>query len=149
MRNRTTEDGQPSNTTIEMMYETAAIINATPPGEPTTCVALSAENRGYRAPRPVASPVSAKLMNVMPTAVTIFKKGATARNSFATIVSVRLRISSGTSPDQNFDHRKSRYEIGAVLIIQNAAPSDDTAGNTNRAATVAITNPASPRLRNA
>src|SRR5918994_1203979 len=128
-----------------MMYETAAIINATPPGDPATCVALSAENLGYRAPRPV----SAKLMNVMPRAVTIFKKGATPRNSFATMVSVRLRISSGTSPDQNFDHRKSRYEIGAVLIIQNAAPSDDTAGNTNRAATVAMTNPASPRFRNA
>ena len=62
-------------------------------------------------------------MNVMPTAVTIFRNGTTARNSLATTVSVRLISSSGTRPDQNFDHRKSRYVIGAVLIIQNAAPS--------------------------
>ena len=42
-----------------------------------------------------------------------------------------------------------RSDIGDVRIIQNAAPSADTAGNTKRTATVAITKPAMPRLTNA
>ena len=67
----------------------------------------------------------------------------------AAIVSPSLNTSTGTRPVQNFDHRKSLNEIGAVRMIQNAAPSADTAGNTNRTATVAITNPAIPRFTNA
>src|SRR5215213_5644987 len=76
MRSRNIDDGQPSSTTIKRTYETAAIMNATPPGDPATCDALSAANLGYRAPNPVARPASAKLINVMPAVVTIFRNGA-------------------------------------------------------------------------
>ena len=37
MRHRYTDDGQPSSPTMTRMYDTAAIMNATPPGEPATC----------------------------------------------------------------------------------------------------------------
>ena len=67
----------------------------------------------------------------------------------ASTVSVSVSTSTGTSPVQNFDQRKSPRAIGAVRMIQNAAPSAETAGNTNRTATVAMTKPAIPRLMNA
>jgi len=71
------------------------------------------------------------------------------RNWLPTTTRHSVSASTGSSPVQNFDHRKSRSEIGAVRMIQNAAPSADTAGKTNRTATVAITNPAMPRFTNA
>ena len=88
-------------------------------------------------------------MNTMASAAITFSSGSTPRNSLAVIVRTSVSTSTGTSPVQNFDHRKSRSEIGDVRMIQNAAPSADTAGNTNRTATVAITNPAMPRFTNA
>src|SRR5205823_7432807 len=88
-------------------------------------------------------------MNAIATAVSTFRNGSMPRNWLAAIVNPSVSTSTGTRPVQNFDQRKSLNETGAVRIIQNAAPSADTAGNTNRTATVAITNPASPRLRNA
>ena len=85
----------------------------------------------------------------MASAAITFSNGSTPRNSLAAIVSTSVSTSTGTRPVQNFDQRKSRSEIGEVRMIQNAAPSADTAGNTNRTATVAITNPAMPRFTNA
>ena len=82
----------------------------------------------------------------MASAAITFSSGSTPRNSLAAIVSTSVSTSTGTSPVQNFDHRKSRSEIGDVRMIQNAAPSADTAGNTNRTATVAITSPAMPEV---
>src|SRR5438132_1370681 len=131
------------------MNDTAQIMNATPPGDEATCVALSALNRGYRAPNPVANPTRPKLMKKIAAGVTTFRNGSTPSDWLAAIVSVSLNSSTGTRPIQNLDQRKSRNEIGALRIIQKAAPSTDTAGNTKRTATVAITNPASPRFRKA
>jgi hypothetical protein len=37
-------------------------------------------------------------------------------------IRISVNTSTGTSPVQNFDHRKSFSEIGAVRMIQNAAP---------------------------
>ena len=98
---------------------------------------------------PVARPTSATLMKMIAIAVRYFRNGATPRNSFATTVSTSLKIVSGMSPIQNFDHKNCFNEIGDVRMIQNACPSADTAGNTNRTAMVAITKLARPRFRNA
>src|SRR5258705_10703774 len=97
----------------------------------------------------MARPTSAKLISTIDSADTAFSSGSTPRNWFAATVGNSVSTSTGTSPVQNCDHRKSRSEIGEVPIIQNAAPSDETAGNTKRTATVAITNPAIPRFNNA
>ena len=59
------------------------------------------------------------------------------------------KSSTGNTAVQNFDQRKSCIEIGDVRMIQNADPSAETAGNTKRTPTVAITKPAIPRLMNA
>src|SRR5688500_4787721 len=86
-------------------------------------------------------------MKTTATAVTIWRKRSTPRNWLPAIVRTSASTSSGSRPVQNFDHRNSRRPIGDVRMIQNAAPSADTAGNTKRTATVAITKPAMPRLR--
>ena len=88
-------------------------------------------------------------MKATDTAATCFRNGSLPRNSLPTIVRHSVSTSTGTSPVQNFDHRKSLSEIGAVRMIQKAAPSADTAGNTKRTVTVAITKPAMPMFRNA
>src|SRR5687767_13208327 len=88
-------------------------------------------------------------MNTTATADIRFRNGSTPSNSLPAIINPSVRIRIGTRPVQNFDHRKSRKEIGAVLMIQNAAPSADTAGNTKRTVTVDITKLAIARLRNA
>ena len=75
------------------------------------------------------------------------RNGSTPRNSLAVIVNPRVNTRIGTRPVKNFDQRKSRSETGDVRMIQNAPPSADTAGNTNRTATVATTNPAQGRIR--
>src|SRR5262245_48913054 len=124
-------------------------MNATPPGEPATCVALSALNRGYRAPRPTAKPTSAKLMKTIAAAATRARNGSTPRKLLPTTVRISLSTRTGNTPIQNFDHKKSRRDTGDVRTIQNAAPSDDTAGNTKRTATVDMTRPAIARLTNA
>src|SRR3954467_15152443 len=83
------------------------------------------------------------------TAETTRRNGATPRKAFEAIVRSSVSTRTGTNPVQNLDHRNARSEIGAVRMIQNAAPSADTAGNTNRAQTVDITSPAIPRFTNA
>ncbi len=88
-------------------------------------------------------------MKMMATAAIDFTKGSTPRNSLPTIVSTSVSASTGTRPVQNFDQRKSRSDTGDVRMIQNAAPSAETAGNTKRTATVAITKPAIARFTNA
>src|SRR5215470_1473760 len=88
-------------------------------------------------------------MKTIATAAMTLTNGSTPRNSLPAIVSTSVSTSTGTRPVQNFDHRKSRSDTGDVRMIQNAAPSDDTAGKTNRTATVAMTKPAIPRLTNA
>src|SRR6476646_5858311 len=123
-------------------------MNATPPNEPATWL-TSAPNRGYRAPSPHASPTSPNVMQRTAIAAVALIDGSTPRNSFAAIVRPSVSTSTGTNPVQNFDHRKSCSEMGDVRTIQNAGPSAETAGNTNRTAMVAITNPAIPRFTNA
>ena len=88
-------------------------------------------------------------MNTIAIADTCLRNGSTPSSSLPATIRHSVSTSTGTSPVQNFDHRKSFSEIGAVRMIQNAAPSAETAGNTNRTATVAMTNPAMARLRNA
>src|SRR3954463_5529486 len=88
-------------------------------------------------------------MKKIAAAAMILRNGSTPRNWLAAIVSTSVSTSTGSRPVQNFDHRKSRIVTGDVRMIQNAGPSADTAGNTNRTATVAMTNPAIPRLTNA
>ena len=88
-------------------------------------------------------------MNTIATAATILMNGSMLISSLAATVRISVSTSTGTSPVQNFDQRKSLSLMGAVRMIQNAAPSTDTAGNTKRAATVAITNPAIPRFTKA
>ena len=88
-------------------------------------------------------------MNTMATADIRFRNGSTPSSSLPATIRISVSTSTGTSPVQNFDHRKSCSEIGAVRMIQNAAPSADTAGNTKRTVTVDITNPAIARFRNA
>ncbi len=78
-------------------------------------------------------------MKTIATADIRFRNGSTPSSSLPATIRLSVSINTGTSPVQNFDHRKSRSEIGAVRMIQNAAPSADTAGNTNRTATVDIT----------
>src|SRR4029078_3627751 len=100
------------------------------------------QSRGWRAQGPAERPTSANVMTMIAPAATTFRNGSTPSNWFAAMVSTSVNNSTGTSAGQNFDHRKSCIEIGDVRMIQNAAPSADTAGKTNRTATVAITNPA-------
>jgi hypothetical protein len=78
-----------------------------------------------------------------------FRNGSTPSRLFPATIRISVNTSTGTSPVQNFDHRKSFSEIGAVRMIQNAAPSAETAGNTKRTVTVDITKPAIARFRNA
>src|SRR6185503_17183334 len=59
---RKTDEGQPIRAISRIMNETARIMKATPPYEPATWLGFSALKRGYRAPRPVASPTSASAM---------------------------------------------------------------------------------------
>src|SRR5215467_6048683 len=92
---------------------------------------------------------SAKLMKTTAKAAMTLTDGSTPRNSLPAIVSTSVSASTGTRPVQNFDQRKSLSDTGDVRMIQNAAPSDETAGKTNRTVTVAITKPAMPRLTNA
>src|SRR5688500_160639 len=88
-------------------------------------------------------------MKTTATAATTFRKGSTPMNSLAAMVRTSVNSTIGTTPVQNFDQRKSRIETGDVRTSQNAAPSADTAGNTNRTATVATTKPAIPRFTSA
>src|SRR5262249_12796370 len=147
-RSRYTDEGQPTSAMIARTKSTACIMNATPPYDPAAWLG-SAPKRGYRAPSPLARPTSAKLIQAIANAAVSFRNGSTPRNSFAATVRSSVSSSTGTSPDQNFDHRKSRSDTGEVRMIQNAAPSADTAGNTNRTATVDITSPAIPMFTNA
>jgi hypothetical protein len=55
----------------------------------------------------------------------------------------------GTKPVQNLDHRKVPMPTGEARTIQNAAPSAETAGKTNRTATAAVTKAAISRLTKA
>jgi hypothetical protein len=96
---------------------------------------------------PVARPTRARLMKTTPKAATTLRNISEPRNSLATMVRPSERTKMGSKPVQNFDHRKCRIDMGAVRMIQNAAPSAETAGKTKRTATAAITKEARPRLR--
>src|SRR6185503_16206076 len=98
---------------------------------------------------PAASPTSANVMQKIAAALITLRNGSVPRNSLDTIVSASASTSVGTSPVQNFDHRKAFMLTGAVRTSQNAAPSADTAGNTKRTATDESTNEAIARFTNA
>src|SRR5687767_14355704 len=98
---------------------------------------------------PAARPTSAKLMNTIATAPTTCRKGAAPRRRLDVIVSASDRTSTGTSPVQNFDHRNAFMVTGDERTSQNAAPSAETAGNTNRTATAESTKAAMARFTNA
>src|SRR5262245_34684227 len=98
---------------------------------------------------PAARPTSAKVMKKTATASTIFRNGATPRNSFDNTVSTSAISSTGQRPVQNFDHRNARRLTGDVRMIQNAAPSAETDGKTKRTATADRTNEARARLTKA
>src|ERR1051325_9320764 len=88
-------------------------------------------------------------MNTIATGDMRLRNGSTPSSWLPDTISTSVNSSTGTSPVQNFDHKKSFNEIGAVRMIQNAAPSADTAGNTKRTVTVDITKPAIARFKNA
>ena len=88
-------------------------------------------------------------MNAIAQAARPRRTGATPSRWFDAIVSASARTRIGTSPVQNFDHRNDESRTGDVRTIQNAGPSADTAGNTKRTATAAVTNAAIARLKNA
>src|SRR5262245_36978097 len=98
---------------------------------------------------PVARPTRAKLMKKTASAVTTFRNSTVPRNWLETMVRASARTTTGTSPVQNFDHRKERIGTGAVRTIQKAGPSADTAGKTKRTATADSTKAARPRLTKA
>src|SRR5262245_23603865 len=98
---------------------------------------------------PAASPTSANVMKKIAAASTHFRNGATPRNWFESTVSTSAMSSTGQSPVQNFDQRNARRLTGDVRMIQNAAPSADTEGNTKRTATAESTNAARARFTKA
>jgi hypothetical protein len=98
---------------------------------------------------PQARPTSARVMKAMPDAPSTRRNGSTPRSRLDAIVSASARIRIGTRPIHSLDQRNDDSLTGEVCTIQNAGPSADTAGNTKRTATAAVTKAAIARFTKA